>query len=380
MPSNPDCDTLVIGGGMVGLSLAYGLARAGDRVLLLDEGDQAHRAARGNFGLVWVQGKGVGRPAYARWSMASAKAWPTFAADLAERSGIDVELRQPGGLTLGLDDAELADRMARLGVLREQLGGDYPFSLLSPAALQQLEPQVGPQVAGAVWCPLDGHVNPLRLLRALLQGLSGLGGRYLPSQTVDAIDYRRGHFEVRSGTHTHAAQRLVLAAGLGNRNLAPLVGLQAPVQPNRGQILVTERLRPFLRHPTMQVRQTGEGVVQIGDSMEDVGLDDSTTLTQLARIAARAGRCFPRLQHVNIVRTWGALRVMSPDGFPIYQASTACPGAFVVTCHSGITLAAQHAGALVDWIRGGPEPDDIRAFKSERFDTANASEAHVQAH
>ena len=144
------------------------------------------------------------------------------------------------------------------------------------------------------------------------------------------------------------------------------------MQPNRGQILVTERLQPFLRHPTMQVRQTGEGVVQIGDSKEDVGLDDGTTLEQLARIADRAVRCFPLLANVNIVRTWGALRVMSPDGLPIYQASSECPGAFVVTCHSGITLAAQHAGPLVDWIRGAPEPAEIKRFKAERFD--------VQAH
>ena len=68
-----DLDTLVIGGGVVGLSLACGLARAGERVRLLDEADDAFRAARGNFGLVWVQGKGLGRAAYARWTMDAAR-------------------------------------------------------------------------------------------------------------------------------------------------------------------------------------------------------------------------------------------------------------------------------------------------------------------
>ena len=177
----------------------------------------------------------------------------------------------------------------------------------------------------------------------------------------------RGRKRVRTGDTEHVAAKLVLAAGLGNRALAPLVGLEAPVAPVRGQILVTERVQPFLRHPSLHVRQTGEGVVQIGDSKEDVGLDDGTTLNQLAHIAERATRCFPLLGGVNIVRTWGALRVMSPDGLPIYQASTACPGAFVLTCHSGVTLASQHAGPLADWIRGGPEPSDIAGFKAERF-------------
>jgi glycine/D-amino acid oxidase-like deaminating enzyme len=161
---------------------------------------------------------------------------------------------------------------------------------------------------------------------------------------------------------------VVLAAGLGNRDLAPMVGLNAPVRPNRGQILVSERMQPFLRHPSLYVRQTDEGVVQIGDTHEDVGFDDGTSLEKLAGIAQRAVRCFPVLANVNVVRTWGALRVLTPDGFPIYQASNDCQGAFVVTCHSGITLASMHAGPLVNWIRGGDTPTDIRTFKSERFD------------
>jgi glycine/D-amino acid oxidase-like deaminating enzyme len=64
-----ESDVLVVGGGVVGTAIAYGLARAGERVALLDEGDDAFRAARGNFGLVWVQGKGAGTPPYARWTM-----------------------------------------------------------------------------------------------------------------------------------------------------------------------------------------------------------------------------------------------------------------------------------------------------------------------
>jgi glycine/D-amino acid oxidase-like deaminating enzyme len=184
---------------------------------------------------------------------------------------------------------------------------------------------------------------------------------------------------VRCGAQVHEAARLVLTAGLGNAVMAPWVGLKAPVQPNRGQIIVTERVQPFLRHPTLTVRQTGEGVVQIGDSKEDVGFDDGTTLQQLARIAARAERCFPLLRSVQIVRSWGALRVMSPDGYPIYEASTQCPGAFVVTCHSGITLAAQHAGPLARWLHGGPMPPEITGFGASRFDQAG-ERSHVPAH
>ena len=82
-------DLIVIGGGLVGGAIAWGAAARGASVALLDEGDIAFRAARGNFGLVWVQGKGVGKPAYALWSMASSRLWPAFSEELNRRTGID---------------------------------------------------------------------------------------------------------------------------------------------------------------------------------------------------------------------------------------------------------------------------------------------------
>ena len=364
-------DTVVIGGGVVGLSLAYGMARAGDRVRVLDEGDDALRASRGNGGLVWVQGKGVARPSYARWTMASARRWPAFAADLRERTGTDVELSQIGGLVMCLSEHELSGRRELLESLRQRVDCVYPFEMLDHDSVREMVPEIGPEVVGATFCPLDGHVSPLRLMRALVQGCIALGAQWLPGMRVERIQYRDGLFHVRAGALEHVAPRLVLAAGLGNKALAPLVGLKAPVKPERGQMLVTERLQPFLRYPCHAFRQTDEGVMQLGVSNEDVGLDDGTTVEQLARIADSARRIFPLLDSVNVVRTWGALRIMSPDGMPIYQASAQCPGAFVVTCHSGITLAAQHVGPLVDWIRGGAEPAEISGFKAERFDAQN---------
>lgn len=363
-----EADTLVIGGGVVGLSVAYGLAKAGERVELLDGADDAFRAARGNFGLVWVQGKGFGNTDYARWTMAAAKEWPTFSADLLSRTGIDVALRQVGGLNMCLDDAELRESATELKWIAEALQADYPYEVLDRQQLRALISQIGPEVVGATYCPLDGHINPLRLLQALVSAFEEVGGVFVPGLHVRQIENRSGKFCARTSNSTHVAKKIILAAGLGNRELAPMVGLSAPVQPDRGQIAVTERLQPFLRHPTLQLRQTDEGSMQIGYSSEDVGLNDGTSLSQLSRITDRAIRYFPVLREVNIVRTWGALRVMTPDGYPIYQESKDCPGAFVLTCHSGITLASKHATQIAQWVMGGPMPKEIAGFHGERFD------------
>lgn len=368
MTSHDHIDTLVVGGGVVGMSIAYGLARAGDAVCVLDGSDDAFRASRGNFGLIWVQNKGIGRSAYARWTMLAARTWPSLATELQQSTGVDLELRQPGGLTMSFDEQALTASGEKLNALGKELGIVYPYERLDADHLRRLTPDIGPDVVGAIYCPLDGHVSPLRTLRALVQGFEVRGGHLVSGVNVDRVEHRGGEFRVHASGKTYTAGRLVLAAGLANRELAPLVGLKAPVRPVRGQLLITERMRPFLNYPCHYVRQTGEGTVQIGDSKEEVGMDDGTTAPELGRIAARAVRCFPMLAQANVVRTWGALRVMSPDGYPIYQESAECPGAFVVTCHSGITLAPVHAGPLVDWMRTRTEPAEIRGFKAERFD------------
>ncbi|MCR5864196.1 FAD-binding oxidoreductase [Aquincola sp. J276] len=373
-------DVIVVGGGLVGTAVAYGLARQKASVLVLDEGDQAFRASRGNFGLVWVQGKGYGFAPYARWTMRSARSWPQLAAELLQETGVDVQLRQPGGYAFCFTDEELEARRARLQSIRDDLGGrpaDYPFEMLDTAAVRERVPHIGPEVVGASYTPMDGHANPLKLLRALHAALQQRGVRVVPGSPVQQIGRTADVFTVQAGGQRWQAPRIVLAAGLGNRTLAEQVGLHAPVQPNRGQVLIGERAGHFLDFPTLNVRQTDEGTIQLGDSMEEVGFDDSTTTDVLAAIARRGVRSFPVLAGLKLVRAWGALRVMSPDGFPIYQQSAAQPGAFVTTCHSGVTLAANHALAIAPWVLGGAKPEEINPFEGSRFLDPNYHFSHA---
>ena len=108
-------------------------------------------------------------------------------------------------------------------------------------------------------------------------------------------------------------------------------------------LIVTERIAPFLHYPITTIRQTDEGTVMLGDSQEEAGFDPTVGTGVTSVLADRAIRMFPRLGALNVVRTWAALRVMTKDGFPIYEQSETCPGAFVATCHSGVTLCAAHA-------------------------------------
>ena len=368
-----ETDYAIIGGGVVGLSLAWGLLRRGRSVTVLDGSDGSFRASRGNFGLIWVQSKGLNEPRYARWSQRSAAAWADFAEELTANTGVDIALEQRGGYDFHFTEESLATTIASYEALRERLDGDYPFEVLGNNALRKEEPAIGPGVAGAILHHQDGHANPLRLLMALAADTRRLGGKVLNGVTVEEVTPAgagsgNAAYEIRCSNGTIArATKVILSAGLGSIELGPRLGFLAPLRPQRGQVLITEKLPRLINRPSGTIRQVNEGGVQIGATNEEVGFDDTVTLPQMAALAADAARVFPPLANANMVRAWGALRILSRDGLPIYQESPQLPGVYLVTCHSGITLAAAHARLLPDWLEGSAAAPDLSAFSEARF-------------
>ncbi len=368
------CEVAVVGGGLVGAAIARGLAGRGLSTVVLDEGDVAHRASRGNFALVWVQSKGLGMARYGAWTRLSSDAWADLARELREETGTDVAHQRPGGFSLALSEDELEKRRSALVRMHNQPGWiPYDFEVLDRAGAEREFPGIGPDVAGALYCPLDGHVNSLRLFRALHESFRARGGHYLPGRPVAEIAPDGAGFRIETGRGPVLAGRVVLAAGIANARLAPMVGLSAPVRPQRGQVLVTERCAPFLSHPLVTMRQTDEGSVMIGDSAEEAGLDERIGLGVLGAMAERAVRMFPAVGRLNVVRSWAALRVMTRDGFPVYDQSEDAPGAFLATCHSGVTLAAAHSGPLAAMVADGALSADMAPFSARRFDVPAAA-------
>lgn len=368
--------SVVVGGGLLGMTIAYGLALEGQQVCVLDEGDTAFRASRGNFGLIWVQSKGYGMTPYAHWTRQAAALWPELASKLLADTGINVHLRQNGGFQLCLSQAELAEEIHRLEWLKDAVS-DYPYEVLAPNDLKKRLPRIGPDVVGACFSPMDGHVNPLKLFSALHHACQTRGVQFLYNHAVDGIEAIGNDFLITSSGRHVRCEQLILAAGLGNRTLGNHLGHDVPVYPSRGQILITERIEQFLIHPTSTVRQTDEGTVQLGDSADSVGFDDRTSTAVIADIADRAVRSFPCLANVNLIRAWGALRVMTPDGGPIYQQLLHAPGAHLVSCHSGVTLAAMHTLRLAQSIASGTALPELASFGLGRFNSsAEVCHAH----
>lgn len=367
MPDHGTRDVVIIGGGMIGTSVGLGMVRAGATVMILEAGDGAFHAARGNFGLVWAQSKGVLAPEYGIWTRDAVRAWPEFEEELFELSGVRTHYRRGSGIQLCLSEAEYAKREILIGkVAAHGIEGHSP-RMIDAQTVREMIPGVGPEVVGGSVSDMDGDCHSLFLYRAQIEAFHAVGGEITSGQAVTAITPVAGGYRVTAGDHVVTAPRVLIAAGLGVDQLAAPFGLPPMSMPQKGEILVTERAAPFLPYVLSSLRQTPEGTVLIGDTKEDTGYDDRSTHGGITELARRAVRMFPAVAGLRIVRSWGCLRVLTRDGDPVYDESPTHPGIFVATTHSAVTLAPVHRGALADWILGGQKPPVFRAFGAARL-------------
>lgn len=367
-------DIIVIGGGIMGAATALGLVREGaGRVLMFDEQLPSQRLSRGNFGLTWFMCKGANNPVYARWSRMATQMWPEYAAKLKEESGYDVELEWTGGALHAIGDEQFqayGESIENLKKVCSDDGLDYPARMLNREEFASMVPdmKLGEEVTGAMYSPEQGHVNPLLLLAAMRAAFLNKGGAYFGGLSVSAIEPNGdGTITLKSSQGDYQCSKLVIAAGHGSTRLVGGLGTTLNIYPQRGQLMVSERVKRVLRFPILAVRQTVDGTFMIGLSTEDTAHDTHVTVEAMKSQAANAIKLFPELARVNWVRGWGAIRVMTPDGGPIYDKLSDHKNIYVLAGHSAVTLAPVKTKHIASWILEKDEATQISHFSNGRF-------------
>lgn len=366
-------DVIVIGGGVTGSATALGLLNENaGRVIMFDSQLPTQRLSRANFGLTWFMCKGGTNPAYARWCRSACKAWPDYAAALEDETKTDIELEWTGGALHAFGEDGLnahAESVEKISGVCKEAGLDYPVSVLDRKEFSELIPkmQLGEKVSGAMYTPEQGHINPLKLLGAMRKAFQMRGGEFIGNQTIIEVTPQGSGAQIKTDTETYSCNKLVIAAGHGTNRLLASLDHKLKVYPQRGQLLVTERCERKLPIPLLSVRQTKDGTYMLGLSTEDVAMDTRVTPQAMQLQAQNAINIFPELASVNWVRAWGAIRVMTPDGAPIYDTHPAYPNIYTLALHSSVSLNPLHTSVVAPWILNGEHADTISQFSNGRF-------------
>lgn len=376
-------DVIVIGGGIIGSSIAYHLSCRGMGVTLLEKGDLAAGSSGACDGLVFLQSKKPG--IHLDLAMESRRMFDR----LSHALPVPIEYRQTGGMVLIETEAEMA---AMETYVASQQAGGLEVSLLPAARIRQLEPCLSKRLLGAAWSPLDGQVNPIALTLGFALGARSLGARIVTGADVLGIETRGGRAcAVETGAGRFEADVIVNAAGARARTIGAMAGLSVPIMPRRGQIAVTSPACPMIRHcmisagyiaakfdpkiaresgQGISIEQTENGNFLLGSTREFAGFDRSTTLNGLSSITRRTAGVLPALATLNVIRAFAGLRPYTPDGLPILGPVDALPGFIMAAGHEGdgIALSPVTGDLIACMIATGQTGVPLDPFRLERFD------------
>ncbi|MDX3577061.1 FAD-binding oxidoreductase [Streptomyces sp. FL07-04A] len=380
MTKRPSGDVVVVGAGMVGAACALYAARAGLDVIVVDRGPVAGGTTGAGEGNLLVSDKEPGPEL--QLALLSSRLWRELA---QEELAAAVEYEPKGGLVVASTAASLS---ALTALAAGQRAAGVRAVAVDADRLRDLEPHVADGLAGGVLYPQDAQVMPSLAAAHLLRAS---GARVETGRAVTRV--LRGPDGAVRGVRTDRgdilAPAVVNAAGVAAAEVASLAGVDVPVLPRRGFVLVTEPLPPRVRHKVYAadyvadvasdsaalqtspvVEGTAAGPVLIGASRERVGFDKSFSLPVVRALAAGATRLFPFLAHVRAMRAYVGFRPYLPDHLPALGPDPRVPGLFHACGHegAGIGLATGTGRLLAQTLTGAGPELDLTPFRPDRFD------------
>ncbi len=369
----------VLGGGIVGLSIAWSLAARGCRVDVVDVGRHARQGGRdsaswASAGLLAanVNDEPVD-DAMRRMCLRSRDAWPAFAQHLEATSGVPVELRREGTLVAALSPAEVT-RLEQAYARHDALG--TPQSWLTRDDVARCEPALAHSALAARYLPDDHQVDPRAVLVALRDAIRMRGG-VIRTLQADSVLLDRERPCMRGDGWYLEADYLVLSGGAWTQELAGVPeAWRPPVRPVKGQMLAVEMADggSLLQHVVFTSRgylvPRASGRVLVGATSEECGFTPGVTAGGMASLLDAARGIVPAIGGARVVETWFGFRPATADGLPIIgwrdERVLTATGHF----RNGILLAPATAEAIAEAILEGDLPDWVRPFTPERFDSA----------
>jgi glycine oxidase len=364
-------DVIVVGGGLMGCSVAYRLAKDGAQVTVLERSIPGAEASSAAAGILGPTVESFDDAFALQLGRRSRELHAELAEELDEHFGVDVGFRRCGVVKVAFSEAEQRELEEQAERLRVQGIRCEPWTR---EELVQEEPSANPEALGALSISEDAQVEPKKLLSAVALGAEREGVTFRTGATVRAVDVQGGHARgVEIGRESLHADRVVVAAGSWT-TLVPGLPLDSEtIFPVRGQMLTTQTRPPLFRRVVFgaggYVVTRPDGRVLCGSTMERVGFQRGITFGGMADVIAKATRIAPRLRDAPIESHWSSFRPGTPDGLPLV-GETQVDGLFLASGHyrNGILLAPITAELIADAISGRGDSREAEALSPRRFE------------
>ncbi len=365
-------DVAIIGGGINGSSIAYQLSKMGKKVVVIEKNHLACEASSAAAGMLAAQAEIEEDGPFFQLALKSQAMFPALSNELLDLTGIDIEFIQNGMIKIA-ETVEIAADVQQQAAFQRKW--DTEIEWLDSHSLRELEPSLSPSVAGGIYLPNDGHVQPEKLSLAFAKGAEQFGATILENTEALSFIYEQERvIGVKTTLGNFHCNQVVLATGAWASRLMAETGIDMTVYPVKGECFSVKTDSPIINRTIFSDKRCylvpkRNGEIYIGATQVDHSFDKNVTPGGIASLIERAVQLVPQILDAPWERVWAGVRPQTGDGLPYIGEHPFWKGLFIAAGHyrNGILLSPVTGTLVADLLEGRPDEQLLSAFRVDRI-------------